>query len=65
MNECVRQRGFNPKSCKQAGQSLDHRRDERAAAAVTAGIEAFKYNEAASAIYEFVWTCSATGTWSW
>ena len=30
-------------------------RCERAAAAVTAGIEAYKFNEAAGAVYEFVW----------
>ena len=28
---------------------------ERTAAAVTAGIEAYKFNEAATAIYEFTW----------
>src|SRR5262249_25650810 len=28
---------------------------ERAAAAVTAGIEAYRFNDAATAIYEFVW----------
>ena len=55
MNECVRQRGFNPKSCKQPVNRWITGETSRAAAAVTAGIEAFKYNEAASAIYEFVW----------
>ena len=56
MNECVRQKGFDPKRRRRrrvnrwiAGEV------ERTAAAVTAGIEAYKFNEAATAVYEFIW----------
>ena len=55
MNECVRQQDFDPAS---VGQTLNRwivGETERAAGAVTAGIEAYRFNEAAGAIYEFVW----------
>jgi valyl-tRNA synthetase len=55
MNECVRQRDFDPKTVKQTLNRWIVGETERAAAAVTAGIEAYKFNEAATAIYEFVW----------
>ncbi len=55
MNECVRQRDFDPRSVKHTLNRWIVGETERAAAAVTAGIEAYKFNEAAAAIYEFVW----------
>jgi valyl-tRNA synthetase len=54
-NECVRIRGFDPKSVKHTFNQWIAGETERASAAVTAGIEGYRYNEAATAIYEFVW----------
>jgi valyl-tRNA synthetase len=54
-NECVRQRDFDPKKVKRTVNRWIAGETERAVAAVTAGIEAYKFNEAASAVYEFVW----------
>jgi valyl-tRNA synthetase len=54
-NECVRQRDFDPKSVKETLNRWIVGETERAAAAVTAGLEAYKFNEAASAVYEFTW----------
>jgi valyl-tRNA synthetase len=55
MNECVRRRDFDPKSVKEPLNRWIVGETERAARAVTEGIEAYKFNEAAGAIYEFVW----------
>jgi valyl-tRNA synthetase len=55
MNECVRQRDFDPRSVTHTLNRWIAGETERAAAAVTAGIEAYKFNDAATAIYEFVW----------
>jgi len=55
MNECVRQRDFDPRSVKHTLNRWIVGETERAAAAVTAGIEGYRFNEAAAAIYEFVW----------
>jgi len=55
MNECVRQRDFDPNSVKETLNRWIAGETERAARAVTEGIEAYKFNEAAGAIYEFVW----------
>jgi len=55
MNECVRQRDFDPASVNEALNRWIAGETERAARAVTEGIEAYKFNEAAGAIYEFVW----------
>ncbi len=55
MNECVRQRDFDPNSVKETLNRWIVGETERAARAVTEGIEAYKFNEAAGAIYEFVW----------
>ena len=55
MNECVRVKGFDPASVKQPINRWIAGETQRAAAAVTAGIEAYKFNEAASAVYEFTW----------
>jgi valyl-tRNA synthetase len=55
MNECVRQKGFDAKSVKETLNRWIAGEVERTAAAVTVGIEAYKFNEAATAIYEFTW----------
>ncbi len=55
MNECVRQRDFDPNTVKETLNRWIAGETERAARAVTEGIEAYKFNEAAGAIYEFVW----------
>ena len=55
MNECVRKRGFDPATVKETINRWIVGETERAAHVVTAGIEAYKFNEAAAAIYEFVW----------
>jgi valyl-tRNA synthetase len=55
MNGCVRVAGFDPKSAKQTLNRWIAGETERAAKAVTEGIEAYKFNEAASAVYQFVW----------
>ncbi len=55
MNECVRQKRFDPKRVKVTLNRWIAGEVERTAAAVTAGIEAYKFNEAATAIYEFTW----------
>ena len=55
MNECVRQKNFNPKGVKQTVNRWIAGETERAVAAVTAAIEAYKFNEAASAAYDFTW----------
>ena len=55
MNECVRQKGFDPKRVKVTLNRWIAGEVERTAAAVTAGIEAYKFNDAATAIYEFTW----------
>ena len=55
MNECVRQKGFDPKGVKQTVNRWIAGETERAVNAVTAAIEGYKFNEAASAAYEFTW----------
>ncbi len=55
MNECVRQRDFKPESVKETINRWIGGEVERTTAAVTAGIEAYKFNEAATAIYDFTW----------
>jgi valyl-tRNA synthetase len=55
MNECVRQKGFNPGAVKETVNRWIAGELQRTAAAVTAGIEAYKFNEAATAVYEFTW----------
>ena len=54
-NECVRRRDFDPASVKETLNRWIVGETERAAVAVTESIEAYKFNEAAAAIYEFVW----------
>ena len=55
MNECVRQPDFDPRKVKQTINKWIIGETELAAKAVTASIEAYKFNEAAIAAYEFVW----------
>jgi len=55
MNECRRVDGFDPKFARETVNRWIAGETERAAKAVTAAIEAYKFNEAAAAIYEFVW----------
>ncbi|WP_295554964.1 valine--tRNA ligase [uncultured Hyphomicrobium sp.] len=55
MNECVRQFDFDPHSVTHTLNRWIVGETERAANAVTAGLEGYRFNEAAGAIYEFVW----------
>jgi valyl-tRNA synthetase len=55
MNGCARSAGFDPKSVEQTVNRWIAGELQRATIAVTAGIEAYKFNEAAGAAYEFVW----------
>jgi valyl-tRNA synthetase len=55
MNECRRVDGFDPSTAKETVNRWIAGETERAARAVTAAIEAYKFNEAAAAIYEFIW----------
>jgi valyl-tRNA synthetase len=55
MNECVRRFDFEPKAVKHTLNRWIVGETERAANAVTTGLEAYKFNEAANGIYEFVW----------
>ena len=55
MNECVRRRDFDPSKVKETVNRWIAGETERAARAVTENLEAYKFNEAAAAVYEFVW----------
>jgi valyl-tRNA synthetase len=55
MNGCVRVAGFDPGRVEEVVNRWIAGEVERTAAAVTAGIEAYKFNEAAGAIYDFTW----------
>ena len=55
MNECVREQDFDPKKVQQTINKWIIGETELAAKAVTAALEAYKFNEAAGAAYEFVW----------
>ncbi len=55
MNECVRQPDFDPRKVTQTVNKWIIGETELAAKAVTQSIEAYKFNEAAGAAYEFVW----------
>jgi valyl-tRNA synthetase len=55
MNECVRQHDFVPAKVDATINKWIVGETERAAKAVTAGVEAYRFNEAAGAAYEFVW----------
>ncbi|NNF77516.1 MAG: valine--tRNA ligase, partial [Rhizobiales bacterium] len=55
MNECVRAEGFDPAALTLGANRWIAGEVERTTAAVTAGIEQHRYNEAAGALYRFVW----------
>jgi len=55
MNKCVRQPDFDPKAVEQTVNRWIAGEVERTVSAVTVGIETYKFNEAAGAVYEFVW----------
>ena len=55
MNGCVRKEGFEPKAVTGTLSKWALGELARAAREVTAGIEAYKFNEAAGAAYRFVW----------
>jgi len=53
MNECVPVEGFDPLSCKQAVNKWIVGEAAKATKAVTASIEAYRFNDAADAAYKF------------
>ncbi len=55
MNECIRVEGFDPAACRQTVNRWIGGELERASVAITEAIELHRYNEAADAIYKFVW----------
>jgi valyl-tRNA synthetase len=55
MNECVRQRGFDPGAATQTVNRWIAGETERTVREVTTALEAYKFNEAAAAAYEFTW----------
>ncbi len=55
MNECRRLAGFDPKSVKETLNKWALSECAKAIAEVSAGIQAYKFNEAALAAYRFVW----------
>jgi valyl-tRNA synthetase len=55
MNRAVRVEGFDPASAKETVNRWIAGETERTAAAVTAALEAYRFNEAANAVYEFTW----------
>ena len=55
INACVPVKGFDPASAKQTINRWIAGESERALAAVTEALEAYRFNEAAGAIYSFVW----------
>jgi valyl-tRNA synthetase len=55
MNGCVRTAGFDPAEVKETLNKWIVGELAQASADVTAAIEAYKFNEAAAAVYRFVW----------
>src|SRR6185437_11618468 len=55
MNECVRKREFDPASVEMTVNRWIVAETARAVAEVTEGLEAYRFNDAAGAIYHFVW----------
>ena len=55
LNGAVRVAGFDPKAAQETLNLWILGETEKAAAEVTAAIEAYKFNEAAGALYRFVW----------
>jgi valyl-tRNA synthetase len=55
INACAPVKGFDPASAKQTINRWIAGESERAVAAVTEALEAYRFNEAAGAIYSFIW----------
>jgi len=55
MNQCVPLSGFDPAAAKVTLNRWIAGESERTAAAVTEALQAFRFNEAAGAIYHFIW----------
>ena len=55
INGCARDRGFDPRNSKQVLNRWIAHETVNATREVTAAIEAYKFNDAAGAIYRFVW----------
>jgi valyl-tRNA synthetase len=55
MNECVKPDGFDPAKAKQTLNRWIAHETSRATRDVTEAIEAYRFNDAANAIYRFVW----------
>ena len=55
MNECVRVDGFDPRQAQETLNRWIGHETARTGREVTAAIEAYKFNEAAGAVYRFVW----------
>ena len=55
VNGAVRVAGFDPKAARETLNRWILAETEKAAAEVTAAIEAYRFNEAAGALYRFVW----------
>ncbi len=55
MNECVRKREFAPEKCKEIVNRWIVGETARTAAEVTKALETYQFNDAAGAIYHFVW----------
>jgi valyl-tRNA synthetase len=55
INACVPVKSFDPASAKQTINRWIAGESEKALAAVTEAIEAYRFNEAAGAIYSFIW----------
>ena len=55
INACAPVKGFDPASAKQTINRWIAGESERALATVTEALEAYRFNEAAGAIYSFIW----------
>jgi len=55
MNECAPQSGFDPAAAKVTVNRWIAGESERTLAAISEALQAFRFNEAASAIYHFIW----------
>ncbi|BAQ17266.1 valine--tRNA ligase [Methyloceanibacter caenitepidi] len=55
MNDCIPVEGFDPKSAQSTLNRWIAGEMERAVSAVTEALEGFRFNEAAGAIYHFIW----------
>jgi len=55
MNECVRKRDFEPKTVEMTVNKWIVSETARTVAAVTTGLETYRFNDAAGAAYHFVW----------